>query len=738
MALSAAERKRRQRALAKGLPDPYAHIAPTREQVEQRVGQHQIDFAWAQEQDATEKFYRDECRSTTDLLAIYEGTNILDKESEEESEDEENKKVKKKKHENRPNPSVQRLVIRAVEYNGIKLEPNCQPEFKLMKEVDEVVSFRRWLDLRSKARQNLFWLGRVLGLGLFHETHQYICDQFVQKNFEGLYEWNYTRDDFHNYIDAQKRFANDGVTPCKEAVILESRSSYKSSLSNVDALQWMINCPDIRVMCITAFKHLAKKLVKEIKAYFYLAQRAEPTAFHLLFPEYVLTGVDGRSKEPIDCPARKLNQKESTLWVTSIESSSTGDHCDILKADDIVDPKNSSTEEQREELKFFFDGVISDIRDPWGFVDVTGTCYFTDDWYATRGKPNEDTKRVAPYRFSRRGCWTLFPEYQEDYNNGKLSLSEIIDQKLATLIFPSKLSWRRLRDILDLRKERAFKNQQLNEATDAQKESPYVNEFTAEILRAHCHPKESAPKVGDIVQTWDTAYGEKRTSDFSVGVTGIIYQNKEGKYGICVLDMVFQKWKSSELSTQILLAYHKHKPVKIRIEKANGSGWLADNLALTAGKYNVPEIVNKISWDEIDTTANAKRNRIKSLEFLLADDRLSFVNGDYIDEMIKQMTKFTGEKSTATRKDDIPDALSFMLRFLPRSAYLPNPEDSTVSEKETEEANRQAQMRAMHARMFGTDMQMPTALPDPSVEEPKPDPRRAALSKIFGGNGMRA
>ncbi len=492
-------------------------------------------------------------------------------------------------------------------------------------------------------------------------------------------------------------------------------------------------------MCITAFKHLAKKLVKEIKEYFYLPQRSEPTPFQILFPEYVLTGVEGRSRGPIDCPARKLNQKEDTLWVTSIESSSTGDHCDILKADDIVDPKNSADEEQREELKFFFDGVISDIRDPWGFVDVTGTCYFTDDWYATRGKPNEDTKRVAPYRFSRRGCWTLHPEYQESYNSGSLSLSQIIDGQLGTLTFPAKLSWKRLRNILDLRKERAFKNQQLNEATDANKESPYVNEFTEEILRAHFHATGWEPKVGEIFQTWDTAYGEKRTSDFSVGVTAIVYQNKEGKYAICVLDIIFDKWKSSELSFHILQFYKKRHPSKIRIEKSNGSGHLAENLALTAGKYGVSDITDKIIWDTVDTSTNAKRNRIKSLEFLLADNRLDFINGAYIDEMVKQLTKFTGEKSTPTRKDDIPDALAFMLRFLPWSSTVPDA-DPKIAEKENEEMRQKAATLALHKRMFGTDS-TPMAslnLAKPAPEVPQTDPRRALLNKVFGGNGLRA
>lgn len=728
---SARQRKANQRARERGKPEPYP---PTeKKNVQERIEQHLLDLQFAQELDASGKFYRDECRPAVDLLAIYEGTNILDKET--EDEDPEDKKKKKVKKENRPNPSQQKLTIRAVEYNGIKLEPNCQAEFRLLKEVDEIVSFRRWLDLRSKGRQDLLWLGRLLGKGLFHSVHQYVCNQFVQKNFEGMYFPGFNIDDFHDMLRAQKRTANDGVTQVREMILLESRGAYKSTIDGIDCAQWIVSCPDIRIMVMTGVKSLAKKFAKEIKKYFYLPLKGEPTAFHLLYPEFVLTGIDGRSEQPMVCPAAFFNQKEDNLWVTSIESSSTGDHCDIRKADDVVTSKNSETEELREKLKFEFDGT-DDNLDQWGFSDVIGTRYFTDDWYGTRAKPDEDTGEVSPYKYSCRGCWTLHPEYLEGYNNGSLRLRDI-KEDMVTLTFPYKLDWKYLRKTLNKKGERSFKNQQLNEPTDANKDNPYLNEFSEELLRAHCHPKEWQPKVGEIFQTWDTAFGEKRTSDFSVGVTAIIYQNKVGKYGVCVLDIIFDKWKSSELSFHILQFYKKWNPSRVRIEKSNGSTHLAENLSLTAHKYGVQDIMSKLIWDDIDTSANAKRNRIKSLEFLLADDRLDFINGIYIDEMIKQLTKFTGEKSTATRKDDIPDALSFMLRFLPKSALLSDV-DPRVAEEENEKARQIAASKAFHQRMFGNDSLPSLNLIDPPKEDAKPDPRRDILSKIFGGNGMRA
>jgi hypothetical protein len=150
----------------------------------------------------------------------------------------------------------------------------------------------------------------------------------------------------------------------------------------------------------------------------------------------------------------------------------------------------------------------------------------------------------------------------------------------------------------------------------------------------------------------------------------------------------------------------------------------------------------------MSTAPDAKRTRIKNLEFLLGHDRLWFVIGSWIDEMFKQLKEYNGKKSTTYRKDDIPDCLSFIIEHLPPSALVHNPDPKQI-EAEQEKRLAEERRKAQYKAMFGG--QMPPAVlaseiqrrlngqpqaPPPITEEPTVDPRRALLAKILPG-GMR-
>ena len=751
--LTNAQRQANSRARKKGQPEPFVRVS--QEELSQKKDQYDLDLAYAQAQDATGEFYKSEVRLLVDLLAIYYGADIHAK----ENDDEETSKSKKpKKKSNQPNPSQDILAIPAVwGPNGEPIDKKCWPNcdhttcgrhLRETFEVNEVVSFRRWLDLRDKARKNLFWLCRLVGKGPFHGTHQYICDQFVQKNFDGLLKPGFDLDDFHEAIGKQKLYANcgtgvtvDGIVETRELLLLEQRGAYKSTIDGVDCVQWLINCPDIRIMMMTAVKKLAKSRAGEIKKYFFLEEKAKAKPFHILFPEFITRGVAGSSDGPLDCPARVLDTKETSMWFTSMDASSTGDHCDILKGDDIVESKNSADEEMRAELKYKFDSAKTDLLDPWGFVYQTGTRYFTDDMYGERFRPNAESKRVSPFRYSCRGAWTLSPEDEILYAMGELTVNQIIEEKRGILTFPYNRGWTKLRNIYDEKGERNFKNQQLNQATDKSELTDYVNHFTHDTLIAHTYSKESVPPFLKTFILWDLAYSQSSTSDYSVGVAVGIGEAKDNLQQVVVLDAVYGKWKSSELATNMALFSKKWPEAQgCLIEKINGIEWLMNEVKNAARYYGITDL--KIGTFEIDNARNAKRNRIRNLETLMFDNRLHFVSSAmWNDECFKQFAAFTGEPSTRLRKDDFPDAVSFVFQILRKDAVRGGQGDPEKTRKEREERHRKEMMMGNHSRMFGDGSSNYTTastydrrnVPPPTEPEPQRpmNPRDAHMQQLL-------
>lgn len=573
--------------------------------------------------------------------------------------------------------------------------------------------FQDWLELRDRARKDLFWLGRdVLKKDLVERTHQPVCDLFMKKNFDGVYHEDYTLGEVHRAIGRQERSDNDG-NPTREMLLLDSRGHFKSTIDGIDCVQWLINVPDIRILILTGEYKLAVAFMSEIKGYFYLPEGGDPTDFHILFPEFVLRGVAGTSKEPIECPARKHAQKEPSIWVNSIDSNLSGWHCDGKKGDDIVTDENSNNEASRAKLKEKYDGT-ENLVDEWGFSDHIGTRYFVDDWYGTRLEPEEETDFV-PLKYFCRKCWMVKPGFED------IPLKELTEE-MVDLTFPEKADFKSLRRKL-LKNERQFRNQQLNEPLESDSDAFKIT-FSEDILRNHMYHSSVAPKVGDLYICWDWAPSANKYSDMSVGVCGRIVESSkddEGiKYGIVILEIVFDRWKPSELAYQIVSFDKKWHPKKTLVEKSPGAELLQMEVQRQAMKYGVSL---DIYWKLPSLESNAKRNRIKGVETLLSNDRLWFVSGSWIDETIRQLVNYTGEKKNKGRKDDIPDAISFLTFFLPST-------EPNVDMVKMQELQRQvADLKKNYERIFGG----PAVSKEPPPAPSKPDDPR---NRIFGGNGI--
>jgi phage terminase large subunit-like protein len=565
-------------------------------------------------------------------------------------------------------------------------------------------SFEEWLQLRDQARKDLFWLGRdVFRKDFIPHVHQPVCDQFVQKKFDGCFPSGYTIGNVHEAIGKQERFDAEG-NPTREAIILDPRGFYKSTIDSVDCVQWLINVPDIRILIMAADHKIGSSLMKEIKGYLHVPKGGDFTDFHLLFPEYVIRGKDGTSSTPLTLPCRGHFQRFPSLWFNSIESGLSGWHCDIKKSDDVVNDENCIDTDVREALNTKIDGA-DNLLDEWGFSDNIGTRYYGDpvpDWYGDRLKKASEPGNGVKYFC--RACWTVRPEFSE------VPLKELTED-MVILTFPEKATFKSLRKKL-LQNETQFRCQQLNEPAGADKDNPFKVQFGEDILRRHLYQKEAAPQEGDVYICWDWALTANKRSDYSAGVVGRVYKRADGRHGLVILEVACDKWTSSELALQIISLNKKWNPKKTLIENSPGAEWLKSELHRLAPVFGV---TLDVFWKPPSLQENAKRNRVKGLETLLKEDLLWFVIGHWIDQTFKQLQDYTGEKKNKGRKDDIPDAMSyFHVAFFPLSSM--NQKDAEEAKVLIKEEKEKAQQKAQYERIFGKPQNQSIFVPP--AEEP--------------------
>ena len=633
----------------------------------------QMDAELVDKETGRQKRYLSEVRSCVKLALIYLGVD----EEKDFDEEETGKKSKKKKR-----------VLKPVK----------------AKILGKQIAFEGWLKLRDKARKNLFWLCyELLRLRSLNErVHGPVCDMFVQKSFDGIYYEGYTLEDMREAIHNHPRE--------KRMLLLFPRGFYKTVINCADCVQWFLNAPDCMISILSGTEELADDFLGEVKKRFNLQSNEEPTDFHLLFPEYILTGVDGTSNEDMWCPAAINHQKDASLWVRSIKQGISGKHADIRKMDDVVTNANSENEEARKTLKAKIDSSKF-IVGGHGFTDIVGTRYFSGkvpDYY---GSLILGASEKNPLKYYCRGVWTVKPEFE------KVKIHDL-EAHMVDLLFPEKIGEGFVELMAELGtepdEERQFRNQKLNDPIDADKEDPFKIDFTREALKKHeysplwrCDPRLE----GDIFITGDWAYSDNKWSDWSVLVAGRTYKRADGKWGIIVLDVKFGKWKYSELAFQIVMFMRKHNPKKTLLEEITGADILKREInmrALMHGYSGDPPVMIKP-----DQSKGAKKRRIKQLEILLTDDLLWFVGGDWIEEAFDQFIRYKGEKSTKTRKDDIPDAIAMLHHFLP----------STVPNKEMEEALEAQKQKAMREHMkniiFGGGQNLSSIMPrvEPAAEQ---------------------
>ena len=158
--------------------------------------------------------------------------------------------------------------------------------------------------------------------------------------------------------------------PTPRKLIVMPRGSLKSTLCSVSFPIWRIlREPDLRVLLDGELYSNSKNFLREIRL-----QLERPELIEL----YGEFESNCWNEGEIIIRQRKKVAKEATITASGIGAEKTGQHYDLIIADDLNGPSNSATKEGREKVIQHW-RFNNSILEPGGTMVLVGTRYSSDD-----------------------------------------------------------------------------------------------------------------------------------------------------------------------------------------------------------------------------------------------------------------------------------------------------------------------------------------------------------------------
>lgn len=507
--------------------------------------------------------------------------------------------------------------------------------------------------LSFMCKTNGMFLGReVLNRDFTFYTHGPVFDFFVQKN---------------PYVSIPQQDKENKIR-----LLQMPRGSYKSVSDGIDCVQYIIVHADIRIMFLTASLGLEKDFVKEVKNYFIVdTEASEPTPFQFIFANdarlerakrdgkyqclnfLIPEGHEGKETEFI-CPARSKGdqkKKEVTIWAGSVGAGKVGKHCNVIKADDAIDEKNSETPALIAKTKKRL-GMAAKLVDPGGYRDNLGTPYAPNDHYNhIRMNVRDVLLLIRPAKWLKRDV------------NGATAIDRGTPEKELTdndwsLLFPvdkygdEKLSYNQLR-INQEEDPIGFPSQYMLDPHGYKKVSfPEALIYQQTITRDQM-PSQIEPFACYVL--CDLADTQNSTSDFSVFAIMMVDRENRGY----IVEIYRDRYTFHEICLLIAKINHEYKPIQIIIENARGAEKLKGDMVRASQDFGDKQI--PLNFIPVKNSKGAKGVRIGKLEGKLRDRVLYFLNSvSCYQDLVAEFRDFG-----SAPHDDIPDAIGFCEHVLP-------------------------------------------------------------------------
>ena len=184
-------------------------------------------------------------------------------------------------------------------------------------------------------------------------------------------------------------------------LVLLPRAHQKSHCMAVYAAWWVTKHPETTIIYLSATSRLAEKQLYAIK------NIMESDVYTRYWPEMIHPDEGKREKWTtleisVDHPKRKREGiRDTTITATGLTGTTTGLHCDLLIADDIVVPENVCTEEGRYKVAAVM-GQMASVKNPGALTKACGTRYHPadiyGDWIDTQVPILNDAAEITGYR----------------------------------------------------------------------------------------------------------------------------------------------------------------------------------------------------------------------------------------------------------------------------------------------------------------------------------------------------
>jgi hypothetical protein len=350
-----------------------------------------------------------------------------------------------------------------------------------------------------------------------------------------------------------------------------------------------------------------------------------------------------------------------------------------------------------------------------GVVLTLATPWHAEDLYSVLLKRAAESEAMGDNAIKVRidPAWKL----KEGVNKNK-PLREL-EEKDVILLFPERLTFKFLRREL-LNNEAFFMSQNLIQwPKDANADEKFT--FDLDLIQQRVRPAGffSDARVLRTCLILDQAFSTSGLADFSALVTMKIMQRPGGTEFALVCDLVMERMRQDDIALNVVQAYIKHHHSDILIERVGAFESLQRDIAKNAIRRGVS--LPQIYWKQPVSSGispKSKIMRIKNLAVPLADGRLWFTASGWLDAILEQFTRFNGNKSTGSKKDDALDALSRGIEaYLPRhlgDLTLLKSDEQLAEEKATVERER---LQAWTRHVFGET----AGAPRPRPAEPGPE-----------------